>query len=56
MMERRIMGSKGSTKPGAEVLVSIDVGRRSRRGKRRSGGSSGATTLLDKWFKSIGDL
>jgi type I restriction-modification system DNA methylase subunit len=56
MMERRIKGSEEPTRPGAEVSVSIDVGGGSKRGKRRSGGSSGAVTPLDKWFKPIGGL
>ncbi len=60
MMERRIKGAKGPTRPGAEVSIGIDVGRerrgRDRRGKRRGGGSSGTVTPLDKWFKPIGGL
>lgn len=46
MMERRIKGAKGPTRPGAEV-IDVDIGGRS----RRRGRTSGTTVTLDKWFK-----
>ena len=58
MLERRIKGARGPMRPGAEVSLEIDVGRKRRSRKRRSrrGRSSSpkATVTLDKWFKPGG--
>jgi len=52
MMERRIKGARGPTRPGAEVSIEIDVGRKRRRkSKKRASSSSSRTLTLDKWFK-----
>ncbi len=52
MMERRIKGAKGPTRPGAEVSIDAEIEER-RRGKGRSerGQSSGTIISLDKWLK-----
>ena len=50
MMERRIKGARGPTRPGVEVSIEINIGKeRRRRGKRK--GSSGNIMTLDKWLK-----
>jgi len=55
MMERRIKGARGPTRPGAEVSIEIDLGRKGKKGRsRKSKSSSGKTFTLDKWFKPKG--
>jgi hypothetical protein len=53
MMERRIKGARGPTRPGTEVSIEIDVGKKRRSRKGRSS-SSGTTVSLDKWLKPGG--
>jgi len=48
MMERRIKGARGPTRPGAEVSMEIDV---RREGERRRSSSSSSALPLDKWLK-----
>ncbi len=53
MMERRIIGARGPTRPGTEVSIEIDVSKKRRSSRSRSS-SSGATVSLDKWLKPGG--
>ena len=53
MLERRIKGARGPMRPGAEVSLEIDVGRK-RRSRRGQSSSPKATVTLDKWFKPGG--
>lgn len=53
MMERRIKGARGPTRPGAEVSIEIDVGKK-RRNRRSRSSSPGTTVSLDKWLKPGG--
>jgi len=56
MMERRVKGARGPTRPGAEVSIEIDVGREGKKGKSRKSkpSSSSRTPTLDKWLKLEG--
>ena len=53
MMERRIKGARGPTRPGAEVSIEIDVGKK-RRNRRSRSSSPGTKVSLDKWLKPGG--
>ena len=49
MMERRVKGARGPTRPGAEIT--IDVGGRRRRGRGSASSESPHAVPLDKWLR-----
>lgn len=49
MMERRVKGARGPTRPGAEITIDVG-GRRRRRGRRSASSESPPAVPLDKWL------
>ncbi|RLF03256.1 MAG: hypothetical protein DRJ59_01225 [Thermoprotei archaeon] len=50
MMERRVQGAKGPTRPGAEITIGVRRERR-RRGRRGTTSESPPGIPLDKWLR-----